>query len=140
MKKYVLLLSTVIVITLLIGCTQGEKEESNNVTSEAEANQKSDIDDFTKLPNFSAPKNSSEMVDLIAKTAKDNAFALTEEQAEEIIWLISVKSKSNSFFMFENNKSMERYMWYGYLLSYKYESGSPEANLGDCLLYTSRCV
>ena len=66
------------------------------------------------------------MVDQIASTAKDHASELTDDQANQIIEII----KNADHHFYNGPEEMEKYMWYGYLLDYKYDDSDPRSELG----------
>ncbi len=94
------------------------------------------IEDLLTAPAFSSEKNTSAMVDEIALTAKANADALTDEQATQIIE--SIKSAEHNFY--NSSEDMEKYMWYGYLLDYKYDDSDPRSELGTDLCQSIKYV
>ena len=61
--------------------------------------------------------NTSEMVDYIALTAKENAQTITEEQKTEAMQFL----KDNYTNYYANNETMEKVMYYGCLLEYAYK-------------------
>ena len=76
------------------------------------------------------------MVDQIALTAKENAANLTDEQALEIINVI--KGAEHKFY--NSTEDMEKFMWYGYLLEYKYDDSDPRSILGTDLYQAIKYV
>lgn len=85
-----------------------------------------EVSDFLTCPEFTAEKNTSAMVDQIALTAKEYAETLTDEQAAEII--DAIRDAGHKFY--NGPDEMEKFMWYGYLLDYKYDDSDPRSELG----------
>lgn len=84
------------------------------------------VSDFLSCPKFTAEKNSTEMVDQIALTAKNTATQMTDEQATEII--NAIRAADHKFY--NGPEEMEKYMWYGFLLDYKYDDTDIRSELG----------
>lgn len=94
------------------------------------------VSDFLTCPEFTAEKNSTEMVDQIATVAKDNAPQMTDDQAMEII--NAIRTADHKFY--NGPKEMEKYMWYGYLLDYKYDDSDVRSELGTDLCQAIKYV
>lgn len=94
------------------------------------------VTDFIKCPKFTAEKNSSAMVDQIASTAKANIDKFSDFDAERIIKKISNARHE----YYDSVNKMEKYMWYGYLLDYKYEDSDPRSELGTDLTQAIKYV
>lgn len=95
-----------------------------------------DVSDLLTCPTFTAEKNSSAMVDQIAFTAKEYASTLSDEQANEIINII--READHKFY--NGPEEMEKFMWYGYLLDYKYDDSDPRSELGTDLCQAIKYV
>lgn len=85
-----------------------------------------EVTNLLECPKFTAEKNSTAMVDQIASTAKEYANQLTDEQASEIINII--REAEHGFY--NGPEEMEKFMWYGYLLDYKYDDSDVRSELG----------
>lgn len=114
--------------------TQSDTNE-NGAETEPETS-KEVLTDFLTCPVFSSEQNTSAMVDEIASIAKDNASNLTDEQAMEIIKII--REAEHNFY--NGPEEMEKFMWYGYLLDYKYEDSDPRSALGTDLCQAIKYV
>lgn len=84
------------------------------------------VKNILKRPHFTAKKNSTEMVDQIASVAKEYQAHLIKKNADKIIK--KIRKQTPNFY--KNNRTMELYMWYGYLLEYYYPEDDPRARLG----------
>lgn len=138
MKKIVVLMLSLVLCFAFWGCDSGENNtNSTEATKEtASAEPEIEVSDLLICPEFTAEKNSSAMVDQIALTAKGYANDLTDEQAEEII--SSIRSADHNFY--NGPEEMEKYMWYGYLLDYKYDDSDPRSILGSDLCQAIKYV
>lgn len=133
-----------IVTFLYIGPADTEQElaeysqtvDNTKFLTSDSATQSESNEDLLTVPAFSSGKNTSAMVDEIALTAKANADALTDEQATQIIE--SIKSAEHNFY--NSSEDMEKYMWYGYLLDYKYDDSDPRSELGTDLYQSIKYV
>lgn len=94
------------------------------------------VSDYLTCPEFTAEQNTSEMVDQIAQVAKDNASEMTDEEATEII--NAIRKADHNFY--NGPEEMEKYMWYGYLLDYKYDDSDPRSSLGTDLCQAIKYV
>lgn len=94
------------------------------------------VSNFYKRPKFTAKKNTTEMVDQIALTAKANIDSFTSKDAKKIIK--AIRSAQHKYY--KNNATMERFMWYGCLLDYKYDDGDPRSELGTDLYQAIKYV
>ena len=94
------------------------------------------VSDFLTRPEFTAEENSTEMVDQIAAVAKDNAPQMTDDQAIEII--NAIRTADHKFY--NGPKEMEKFMWYGYLLDYKYDDSDIRSELGTDLCQAIKYV
>lgn len=83
--------------------------------------------DLLQTPAFTADSGTSEMVDQIALTAKTNAENLNDDQVNSII--NDIRSANHNFYTDE--AAMLKYMWYGYLLDYKFEDSNARSSLGQ---------
>lgn len=110
-----------------------ETELETETISEAEP---AIVGDLLTVPAFSSEKNTSAMVDEIALAAKANADALTDEQSSQIIE--TVQSVEHNFY--NSSEDMEKFMWYGYLLDYKYDDTDPRSQLGTDLYQAIKYV
>lgn len=104
--------------------TNASKEESTEDVQNEES--EISISDLLTCPSFTAEPKTSAMVDQIASTAKDHASELTDDQANQIIEII----KNADHHFYNGPEEMEKYMWYGYLLDYKYDDSDPRSELG----------
>lgn len=138
MKKRILILLTLSLIFSFTACGSNENEKLENSATDTEASISIDVDtdSLTTCPQFSAKENTSSMVDQIAFTAKENASYLTDEQASEIIEII--RNENPQFY--DGTEEMEKFMWYGYLLDYKYEDSDPRSVLGADLCQAIKYV
>ena len=145
MKKRMLLILASILTLSFVGCTDKESqtEPENNqeeTVTEEPQNTNIQIDDFMVCPKLSSEKNSTAAIDEIASIAKANANAMTDEQAATII--DAIKTADHKFY--NGPEEMEKYMWYGYLLDYKYDDSDPRSELGtdlcQAIKYVSRNV
>lgn len=100
--------------------SDASKETADPITKPVE------VTNLLECPVFTAEKNSSDMVDQIASTAKEYANQLTDEQAAEIINII--READHEFY--NGPEEMEKFMWYGYLLDYKYDDSDVRSELG----------
>ena len=98
-----------------------QKEESKELKSEIDTSTVEEHTETAKEPETiekTTPEpNTSEMVDYIALTAKENAQTITEEQKTEAMQFL----KDNYTNYYANNETMEKVMYYGYLLEYAYK-------------------
>lgn len=97
---------------------------------------KSNANIFLKRPDFTAEKNSSEMVDQIARTAKSNIDKFSDANADDIIEII----RKTDHRYYANADDMEKFMWYGFLLDYKYDDSDPRSELGTDLTQAIKYV
>ena len=96
------------------------------------------VDNLLECPEFSSDENSSEMVDEISHAAKYYSDVLTDSEAKTIVRKIR-KSYPDYY---SDNKKMETFMWYGYLLEYSdfetyYELGT---DLSQAIKYVYRNI
>lgn len=129
------------IIHNVTGTTPESSESSNqNTTNNDDGGTTSEeivvASDFLTRPAFSAEQNTSEMIDQIATTAKANAESMTDEQAGEII--NAIREADHKFY--NGPEEMEKYMWYGYLLDYKYDDSDPRSILGTDLCQAIKYV
>lgn len=82
--------------------------------------------DITKVPNLSAKEGTTERVDEIAQMAKDNVSKMNQETADKLVKYIS---DTNPDF-YKDNSTMEKAMYYGYLLEYWENGEEPYRTLG----------
>ncbi len=138
MKKRLMLILICSLVFAFTACGTTENENSKNTTDEKTSNNSIAVDENSLItcPTFTAEKNTSSMVDQIAFTAKENASKLTDEQAAEIIEII--RNENPQFY--DGPEEMEKFMWYGYLLDYKYEDSDPRSALGTDLCQTLKYV
>lgn len=143
-KLKIVLIAVAVIVILSVIFGEDEEDKSNSkatskpaeATTEAQKNDDIEVTDFATTPNFTAEPNSSAMVDQIAITAKNHADDMTDEQANAIIANIR---KANPAF-FASRDDMEKYMWYGYLLDYKYDDNDPRSELGTDLCQAIKYV
>lgn len=119
------------VIHNLTGTMPDNSEDANasNIVADstpASSDEEIKVSDYLSRPEFTAEQKSSEMIDQIAKTAELNASKMTDEQADEII--NAIREADHNFY--NGPEEMEKYMWYGYLLDYKYDDTDPRSTLG----------
>lgn len=146
-KKIVVILMTCMMICSTGACSNGDassipkdnttqEEQKENTSKPTDEEDSVTISDFMTCPEFSAEKNTSSMIDEISLTAKANAASLTDEQAVEII--NAIKAADHKFY--NGPEEMEKYMWYGYLLDYKYDDSDPRSELGADLCQAIKYV
>ncbi len=85
------------------------------------------VGDLLQTPAFTAEPKTTKMTDQIALTAKANAEKLNDDQVNAII--NDIKTVNHNFYTDE--ASMLKYMWYGYLLDYKFEDSNARSSLGQ---------
>lgn len=141
MKKRMLLILVSVLTLSFAGCTDEESPaEPQNEQEETVNKEPQDvdvqIDDFMACPTLSAEKNSTAAVDEIASIAEANASAMTDEQAAAII--DAIRTADHKFY--NGPEEMEKYMWYGYLLDYKYDDSDPRSELGTDLCQAIKYV
>lgn len=129
------------VIHNLTGTTSDNLEDANTSNIVADSTPTSPdeeikVSDYLSRPEFTAEQKSSEMIDQIAKTAELNASEMTDEQADEII--NTIREADHNFY--NGPEEMEKYMWYGYLLDYKYDDSDPRSTLGTDLCQAIKYV
>ncbi|HJC91984.1 MAG TPA: hypothetical protein H9695_13645 [Candidatus Mediterraneibacter excrementigallinarum] len=128
------------IIHNVTGTTPESAESSNqNTANDDEDGTTSEeivVSDFLARPDFNAEQNTSEMIDKIAATAKANVESMTDEQADEIVNAISEADHN----FYNGPEEMEKYMWYGYLLDYKYDDSDPRSTLGTDLCQAIKYV
>ena len=138
-KIFVLILATSLFIS---GCTDSEESTSEQVTEEiVQEIPKDNVQDvivgnLLECPKFTADQNTSAMVDQIALTAKAHAENLTDEEASKIIQII--KETDHKFY--DGSDKMELFMWYGYLLDYKFDDSDARSQLGTDLCQAIKYV
>lgn len=140
MKKTVFILS-ILVITLFCGCSHTTTEQistttptTENINVVIEETTVETIEETTEPPteeeteaeevfdtssesNDIPDPNTTEMVDYLSLKAKEDAKTATDEDIQEAVnWL-----KDNTTNYFSGNENMEKTMYYGELLEYKYE-------------------
>lgn len=120
----------------LTGTTPEVADNSAEIETEESAPEAVVVTEFLTPPDFTAEQNSSEMVDLIAETARNNSASMTDDQASEII--NAIREADHNFF--NGPEEMEKYMWYGYLLDYKYDDSDPRSSLGTDLCQAIKYV
>jgi len=120
-----------------------DDEDDSDFDSSAETeNQYTDgsdsiqVSDYLKRPKFSAKPNTDNMVLQISHVAKLNIDYFTSSDAKKII---SKKKKAKHDF-YGSAKEMEKYMWYGFLLDYKYDDSDPRSELGTDLTQAIKYV
>lgn len=101
-----------------------------------DSNSSIEVTSFLKCPDFTAEQNSTEMVDQIALTAKENIDDFTSSDAKKIIK--KIRKAGHKFY--NGPEEMEKYMWYGYLLDYKYDDSDPRSELGTDLTQAIKYV
>lgn len=101
-----------------------------------DSNSSIEVTSFLKCPDFTAEQNSTEMVDQIALTAKENIDDFTSSDAKKIIK--KIRKAGHKFY--NGPEEMEKYMWYGYLLDYKYDDSDPRSELGSDLIQAIKYV
>lgn len=116
--------------------TATESEEETSIESEEENKDIIEVIDLLICPTFTAEKKSSAMVDQIALTAREYADSLSEDQVSEIISII--RDADHKFY--NGPEEMEKFMWYGYLLDYKYDDSDPRSELGTDLCQAIKYV
>lgn len=104
------------IIHNLTGTTPKEEQSSEEII----------IEDFLTTPEFTAEKRTTEMVDQIESVAKENATSMSEGDATKII--DAIRDADHKFY--KTDQDMEKFMWYGYLLEYKYDETDPKSLLG----------
>lgn len=151
-----------IVVIVLIMASKNSEDNSTNTNSTAEtteyteedysyddysyddgeedsfedSNSGIEVTSFLKCPDFTAEQNSTEMVDQIALTAKENIDDFTSSDAKKIIK--KIRKAGHKFY--NGPEEMEKYMWYGYLLDYKYDDSDPRSELGTDLTQAIKYV
>lgn len=148
-KKLITVLLVSILSSSILACNEASNNTEDNVVSEENIlseeseNSSADTTDIEiivsnplECPLFTAEKNSSAMVDQIALTAKDYATSLSDEQADEIISII--READHNFY--NGPEEMEKFMWYGYLLDYKYDDSDVRSSLGTDLYQAIKYV
>lgn len=116
--------------------TDVKKDENIKDNSAKKVEAVEAADDLLTTPSFTADPNTSNMVDQIALTAKKYADALTDEQVSAI--LTDVKNANHQFYA--DNATMEKYMWYGCLLDYKFDDTEARSSLGTDLFQAIKYV
>lgn len=109
---------------------KSDKKEETNKKSNTELYGVDAVEitgDLLQTPTFTAEPRTSKMVDQIALTAKANAGNLNDDQVNAII--NDVRSVNHNFY--SDEPSMLKYMWYGYLLDYKFEDSNARSSLGQ---------
>lgn len=109
---------------------KSDKKEETNKKSNTELYGVDAVEitgDLLQTPTFTAEPRTSKMVDQIALTAKANAGNLNDDQVNAII--NDVRSVNHNFY--SDEPSMLKYMWYGYLLDYKFEDNNARSSLGQ---------
>lgn len=128
------------IIHNITGTTPESTESSNqNTTNDDDGGTTSEeivVSDFLACPAFNAEQKTSEMIDQIAATAEANAESMTDEEADEII--NAIREADHNFY--NGPEEMEKYMWYGYLLDYKYDDSDPRSTLGTDLCQAIKYV
>ncbi len=145
-KKLVTLLLFGVIATSFSGCGDDSQSAPKEKVESTDSNSKteSDVSDSTKItvtdflsrPAFTSEQNTTAMVDEIAMVAKDNAQNMTDDQASEIIQ--AIRAADHKFY--NGPEEMEKYMWYGYLLDYKYDDSNPRSSLGTDLCQAIKYV
>lgn len=109
---------------------KSDKKEETNKKSNTELYGVDAVEvtgDLLQTPAFTADSGTSKMVDQIAFTAKTNAENLNDDQVNAII--NDIRSANHNFYTDE--ATMLKYMWYGYLLDYKFEDSNARSSLGQ---------
>lgn len=121
-KKWWFWVIVVVVLLVIIGSQGGT---TNNVTTNGSIG---DASNAVTESNTTTEPNTSQRVDEIAKNAKENAKNMNDNLKEEAIQYI----KDNKDDFYKDNETMEKAMYYGYLLEYAYEDSNKNlANLGQ---------
>ncbi len=110
--------------------------KNQNLDSATKHEKIENVTDFLVCPTLSSEPNTSSMIDEIASIAKKNASAMSDEQAAEIIEII--QNADHKFY--NGSEEMEKFMWYGYLLDYKYVDSDPRSELGTDLCQAIKYV
>lgn len=144
-KKIVLLLSLATMSILLIACSDAsvdsgggvEKQQDSEIFIEPEQEEeKVVVSDLLTCPQFTAEPETAFRVNQISLTAKEHAANLTEDQTAQIISII--READHNFY--NGSEEMEKFMWYGFLLDYKYNDSDPRSQLGTDLCQAIKYV
>lgn len=137
MKKLLVILLSLLLCVSMFGCGSEEPAPEPEQDTPAASEQEVVVsDDLTEVPEFTAEQKTSEMVDQIGFTAKGYAANLTDEDADKIIE--AIKDADHKFY--NGPEEMEKYMWYGYLLDYKYDDSDARSALGTDLVQAIKYV
>ena len=115
----------------LTGCTSSVSETTVEEITTTTATISTEVEYSTYQLEESTEKepepNTSEMVDYIANKAKtDSSTASIDDILDAVEWL-----KNNIDNIFDSNENMEKTMYYGELLEYKYKgTGDPYEQVG----------
>lgn len=137
MKKALTILLSVILCICMFGC--GSEDPAPEPEQDASTTNEQEVivsEDLTEVPKFTAEQKTSEMVDQIGFTAKDYATNLTDSDSDKIIE--TIRNANHEFY--NSTEEMEKYMWYGYLLDYKYDDSDPRSALGTDLVQAIKYV
>lgn len=136
-KTIVLLLTTALCLSTT-ACIEEPATPQDTTVQKTVADEADTIEvtDPLTCPAFTAEKNSNEMIDQIVRTARDYAESLTDDQVAEIISII--READHKFY--NGPEEMEKFMWYGYLLDYKYDDSDPRSELGTDLCQAIKYV
>lgn len=119
-KKLVTIISAICISASISGCsgfTEGVKDGMANTTESIVSTEQSTS---TESASSSAEPNTSEMVDEIALQAKEDANSVDDAKVQEAVDFI----KNNYSDYFKDNETMEKVMYYGYLLDYAFKDNA----------------
>lgn len=124
MKKILITIGATIVglciLIIVVACVQVSNEDNTVVVTP---------------PQFTSEQGTSAMVDEIARAARETAPDMSSSQADELITII--ESANHDYY--SDYENMEKFMWYGCLLQYKYENDE-EGQLGTDLYQAIKYV
>lgn len=123
-------------VYLTNGSVQKITDEDKLLYSSEKQENEVAVSDILTCPQFTAEPKTSAMVDQIASVAKTHASSMTDEQAAQIISII--READHKFY--NDQAEMEKFMWYGCLLDYKYDDSDPRSQLGTDLYQAVKYV
>ncbi len=141
MKKnlVIIILAMLASAAMLAGCGEtnnnsittsvSSNQENSAITSKVDSSSLND-ESTTNLNNTKPEPNTSAMVDYIARQAKSDAASIDDAKIQESVNFI--RDNYNNYFT--DNNTMEKTMYYGYLLEYSCKNDSSKkdyANLGQ---------
>lgn len=140
MKKFLLLILTIVICLFVAACgnekTQEKEVPASVPAATASAPTFADIDKHITDAVKGIEKNSSDMVDTIAKLAKNDAKQANDSDIKRALTFLKAQYPN----YFSNNEIMEKSMYYGNLLDYAFDDNDARGRAGYNLVKSVKYV